>query len=481
VAATFALLIVAALAPAASGAPSSAWPTYGFDTLHTGFSPNETRPSLANVGSLDPMWRVDLGGRTITSPVVGTGIVVRGRARTMIYVGTERGDLFGISASRHVEWRRNLGSAETGCPSMPGGVFGVGGTPVLDQAASRLYVAVNDGASGHVFVYALNPATGKTIPGWPVPVSDDPLHDHVWGALTLFAGRLYVATAGMCDRAPYFGRVFAIDVASGGIGATWSVVHDGDEVKQGGGIWGYGGAAVDPATGDVFVATGNALPPEPQDQPYAESVVRLDGRRLSVIASDTPGNFWGPDLDFGATPLVFKVPHCPAQVVAMNKSGALFVYLRDSIETGPIQRIRMAANLKDQGLFIGMPAYSPATRLLYVANSGPDRDPFLHGLVALHENSECRLRPAWQRVQGPNGKTSVSTPTVAGGVVYYGDGLRGRVFAFDAATGRRLWNSEESLRGPVFAAPVVARGRLYVSAWKGASGGEVVAFGTGKG
>jgi hypothetical protein len=99
------------------------------------------------------------------------------------------------------------------------------------------------------------------------------------------------------------------------------VVHDDDEVKGGGGIWGYGGAAVDPRTGDVFVATGNALAPEPQDQPYAESVVRLDGKHLSVLASNTPSNFSGQDLDFGATPLVFRVQGCGSAEV---RSGARY-------------------------------------------------------------------------------------------------------------------------------------------------------------
>jgi outer membrane protein assembly factor BamB len=128
----------------------------------------------------------------------------------MIYVGTERGDLFGISASRHVEWRRNLGSAHSGCPSTPGGIYGVGGTPVLDVASSRLYVAVNDQAAGHVYVYALDAATGDTVSGWPVAITNDPLHDHVWGALTLLDGRLYATTAGMCDFPPYRGRVVSI-------------------------------------------------------------------------------------------------------------------------------------------------------------------------------------------------------------------------------------------------------------------------------
>ena len=81
---------------------------------------------------------------------------------------------------------------------------------------------------------------------------------------------------------------------------------------------------------------------------------------------------------------------------------------------------------------------------------------------------------------GPNGRTTVSTPSVAGGVVYYGDGHGARLFAFDAATGRKLWNSGATLHGPVFAAPTITNGRLYVAAWNGTSG-ELVAFGIRRG
>jgi len=72
---------------------------------------------------------------------------------------------------------------------------------------------------------------------------------------------------------------------------------------------------------------------------------------------------------------------------------------------------------------------------------------------------------------------TVSSPTVANGVVYFGTGAGGRVFAFDAATGRGLWNSGRSLRGAVFAPPIVVDGMVFVVSWIGSGAGEVVAFG----
>jgi hypothetical protein len=463
-------------ARAASG--STGWPTFGYDVERSGFKPTTwLKPS--NVPKLQPAWTVDLPAVTITTPIVVRRLLVQGTPRTMIFVGTEGGDVVAVNGSGTVVWQRHLGSVVTTCRAFPGGMFGISGTPVFDAASGRLYVASSDAGSGHVQVYALDAATGDVIPGWPVSISDDPGHEHVWSALTLFDGSLYAVTAGMCDKPPYFGRVFAIDTSTAMLRSYWSVVHDGDDVTMGGGIWGYGGASVDPRTGDVFVATGNALDPEPEDQPYAESVVRLDGEHLSVVAANTPSQLDGTDIDFGATPLLFQPPGCPMELAAMNKTGTLLLYLANSIETGPVQRIVMAGNLGQVGKFIGVPSYSPLANLVFVADPGPDLDPFVHGMVALRPTARCKLRMAWQRRAGKNGTSTVSTPSVAGGVVYYGTGGGAKVVAFEATTGRRLWDSGSTLGERVFAAPSVAGGSLYVASWDDAGGGVLTAFRTG--
>ncbi len=71
----------------------------------------------------------------------------------------------------------------------------------------------------------------------------------------------------------------------------------------------------------------------------------------------------------------------------------------------------------------------------------------------------------------------MSSPTAAGDVVFYGDGLGGQVAAFDARTGRVLWDSGRAIGGAVFAPPVAVNGRLYVAAWDGSGRGDLYAFG----
>jgi outer membrane protein assembly factor BamB len=245
----------------------------------------------------------------------------------------------------------------------------------------------------------------------------------------------------------------------------------------GGGIWGYGGASIDPATGDVLVATGNALFPEEEGQPDAERLVRLSPS-LHVEASNFPGAIPGIDVDFGATPVPYRAPGCPEQVTVMNKTGQLFVYGLATIGEGPVQRLQIASNESGHGLglFIGLPAYDPDTRTLLVVDPGPDSASFHHGLVALRVGPDCLLHTAWQRPLGPNGTTTESSPTVANGVVYFADGLGGEVFAIDASDGRELWNSGGLVGGPVFAPPAVVDGRMYVASWDGDTGGALIAF-----
>jgi len=411
------------------------------------------------------------------SPVVASHVRTAGGPAVLVYAGTEHGELVALNAANgEVVWRDRLGFIRTTCYDLPDHVAGISGTPVIDRSTGRLYVAVADGLRSRVFVYAVSLATGRISPGWPVAISTDPAHMHVWGALTLRNGTLYVTMASLCDVSPSYGRVVALDTRRARIAARWFVVRDQGSVVGGGGIWGYGGASVDPADGSVYVATGNALPPEPESQPFADRVVRLTPS-LQLVDSHHPA-LTGRDVDFGTTPMLFQPPGCPPLLAAENKVGSLFVYDRDAIGEGPMQRIQIAGNASEPGLgrFIGLPAYSPVTGLVYVSNPGPDAPPFVQGMVALRLDPDCRLHLAWQSGV-PTGTMMVSSPTVANGVVYFGTGGGGRVFAFNAATGSVLWNSGRSMGGGVFAPPVVVDGMVFAASWIGSGNGEVVAFG----
>jgi outer membrane protein assembly factor BamB len=101
--------------------------------------------------------------------------------------------------------------------------------------------------------------------------------------------------------------------------------------------------------------------------------------------------------------------------------------------------------------------------MVYVSNPG-GRGRYGAGMLAFHVNRHCRLHLRWHGA-GPERLTS--SPTVAGGVVYYGAGFSDTLIAFDARTGRRLWTSGSALRGHVFNAPSVIGGAVYSGDWSG--------------
>jgi hypothetical protein len=406
-----------------------------------------------NAGSLHKLWSFDLGAVTITQPVIASNVLIGGSLVNVLYTGAEHGDFYAINADTgQLIWQRNLGSVTTGCSDMPDKIFGVGGAATFDRSADAVYVAGGNGS-----IYALSMETGADIAGWPIPKVFSPNRLSVYGGLTLTTTQqLYVTTASHCDIAPYRGMTAAIDITKRRVVARFF-----PSLKVlGGGIWGPGGASVDPSSGHVFVATGNALT-TPENYGYSDAVAELSAS-LSVLEVNKPP-LTGGDVDFGATPILYQAPACPAQLAAKNKSGTLFVYSRGSLNSGPTQRLQIA-NVNDWQ-FNGIPAYSPVSNMLYISNSSDSRaGTYKHGLVALSVRADCTLGLAWQATVGLN-TTSVSPPTVANGVVYYGDGPDNKVFAFDAMTGLPLWNSGSTISGPTFAAPTVVNGKLYVGAW----------------
>jgi outer membrane protein assembly factor BamB len=108
--------------------------------------------------------------------------------------------------------------------------------------------------------------------------------------------------------------------------------------------------------------------------------------------------------------------------------------------------------------FIGGLAYDPTTDLVYVAHGyDAPRGSYKHGLVALKVGRGCKLSLAWQQPSPYKGGVT-SAATVA-------NGAGNRLFGYNAATGKPLWNSGTTVRGPVFAAPTIVNGALYAGSW----------------
>ncbi len=390
-----------------------------------------------------------------TQPLYAAGVRVRvrgGHGRTvlkdLVIAASDKGRVAAVDAitGRKV-WQRRFPSIHVGCTDLP--YYGITGTPVIDRRTNSLYLVDGKGVLDH-----LNLSTGRTR--HRRRILTDPGFEHDWSALTLFNGHIYAELASYCDYPHYHGQIDAIGTHGGRIN-RWFVT--GLPGPNGGGIWSWGGISVDPRGGAIYTATGNSIGSS-DSLGYAERVVRLTPK-LRVVSSNYPGLPKVGDADFGATPMLYRAPGCPPQLAVGNKAGGFFVYNRDSIGSGPVQRITLAGSSNGSQALIGTAAYLPTERTVYVTNPGRQGG-YGPGMLAFGVTGSCHLALRWQ-APGPGGATS--GPTIAGGVVFYGSGASGRVIALDAHNGKRLWTS-----GPldaVYGAPTVMNGVMYVTSYDG--------------
>lgn len=482
------------------------WSTFGYDLQRTGYNPNETTLSASNVtsSSLHQIWSADLGAPITAQPILAKNVSINGTATNVVYVGAENNTFYAVNADTGaILWKNtSLGNAvSTGCGDLPNGQFGITGTATYDRNAGVVYVA-----DASDYVHALNMSTGAQL--WSVNALYDPntlstvgtpSQDHIYGALTLNPndGMLYAYTGSICDSPPWFGRLVAINVSTQSVAAAFFPGRTSSGTSGtaycGGGIWGMGGASIDTTSNDVFVATGNVAlsgngcPNNTvgETYPYGDAVVQLDSQ-LNVISSATASVNGTPasnDSDYGATPMLYSAAGCSSlQVSAKNKNGYLYTYSVSSSGLTPEQQLHIG-NTTDQGEFVGVPAYSPSSGLVYVGNPNANGN-FAHGLNALQQAGGCAgLTLAWKASIGTANVTGDDNqaPTVANGVVYFTDGIDNQVWAFSASSGAMLWSSGTGIGSPctsygttcgVLGAPMVD-GRLFVGAWNG----KLYAFG----
>jgi hypothetical protein len=109
--------------------------------------------------------------------------------------------------------------------------------------------------------------------------------------------------------------------------------------------------------------------------------------------------------------------------------------------------------------------------MVFVSDAGGGVPGIAAGIVGLKVQADCTLQVAWSAALGGSAQPN-STPTVANGVVFVGEGNGGRVHAYDAPTGTPLWDSGNAIGGATYAAPTVADGKLFVGSWNGTSAAD---------
>ncbi|HET8619016.1 MAG TPA: PQQ-binding-like beta-propeller repeat protein [Acidimicrobiales bacterium] len=385
----------------AEDAPAE-WVRVGLDLANTRAMTAETEIDPDTVAGLRPAWDVR-GLRGVSgTPLVSGGTV---------WFGDWTGHVRALDAATGDElWAQDLHNNY------------IGGSLVLD--GDRVYAGTFDGR-----VVALDRETGEPV--WETPIGDHP-KAVIFGSPVVADG-LVVTGVGSFevfvpgDPPTFRGHVVALDAESGA--EVWRFWLTRGDATEAAGVSIWSSPAVDEERGVLYIGTGQAYAqPAP---PRSDALLALDLRTGAEVWTTqfTAGDAWtitqptGLDADVGAVPNLFRVGDVDAVGVG-DKAGTYRALDRD---TGEILWERPLTQGGTQGGVMASAAVSGGT--LYVTSNDASRDADLVAIDAGTGEEVWRV-PVGAHVTGP--------VTWANGVLYVSDDS-GRIAAYDAAGGSRLW------------------------------------------
>ena len=426
---------------ARAGTPAD-WPTFGWNPARTSAPGVSMGITAGNVHSLQRQ-QVKIDGTVDASPIYLHGVEVKGARHDVFFVTTTYGKTLAIDAGNgSVLWE----FTPPDYPKLQGTYRITTATPVAGPDRKYIYAASPDG-----MVRKLSVADGKVE--WGTAITRLPRREKIAASLNFADGHVIAVTGGYIgDAPPYQGHVAILDPKTGALLHVWNSLCSGRtglldprSCKQSGSaIWGRAGAVVDPATGDIFVATGNAHWNGKDD--WGDSVIELDADATKILGNYTPTDtrrLNRYDLDLGSTS---PVPAGGGYIVQGGKDGYLRVLDWKQLAGTTPHRTRAASRVATPGgakLFTAPALWhgGSATWLFVADNDG----------TAAWTLGGGKLHRQWH-----NGHAGTS-PVVADGLVFVYDpngGLRvyearsGRQVA-DLACGSGHWNS-----------PIVVDGRI---------------------
>ena len=436
------------LAAGASAAPRAA---SGHDWLRFGWSPSRssaptfaTGITAANVKSLVRQ-QVGLDGTVDSSPIYVHGVKVGAATHDVIFVTTTYGKTEAIDAANgSVLWR----FTPPGYSSWAGSPQITTATPVADPGRQFLYAAAPDGR-----IYKLAVADGHAA--WSVSITHLPSREKIAASLNYFNGHVIATTGGYIgDAPPYQGHVAIIQASSGKLLHVWNslcsnrhgLIVPSSCATSDSAIWGRAGAVVDPANGQLLIATGNA--PWDGHTNWGDSVLRLSADAASLIGNYTPTNT--AELNAGDTDLGSTSP-------ALLGAG----YLAQGGKDGKIRLLsasRMRGTAPHKGGELQILSTPSGTDLftapaVWHASSGTWMFAADNGGTAAYRFRNGHLSVAWRNGHGG------TSPVAAGGLLWVynpGGGLNvyvptsGRLVA-TLESGHGHWNS-----------PIVVDGRVVL-------------------
>ncbi len=454
-----------------------AWNGWGVDLTNGRFQTAAGLPA-AEVPRLRLKWAFGFPG---ASSVYGQPTVVGGR----VFVGVDTGYVYALDA-------------ETGC------VYWSFRAEAGVRTAASVGPFEGGGAGGHAVyvgdlranVYALDFLSGRLL--WKVTVDEHPLAV-ITGAPTLYEGRLYVPVSSREEAAgaslhypccTFRGSLVALDARTGRqIWKSYVIAEPPKPVRKnsvgtqlwapaGGAIW--SAPTVDPARRAIYVGTGDSYTEPAPATTDAVMAFDLDTGGVRWAVQDTEGDAWlvgcaqeptencpkqlGPDFDFGASPILRRLPDGRRVLVAAQKSGELFAHDPDR-QGALVWRSKLVDKLALGEMTFGGAADGRAG--YFGLRSG--------WVVAVDlATGAIRWKVPWVPAKSAalrRGPTAATT--VLPGVLFVA-GWDGMVRAFATETGRLLWEFDTmrefhtangvAARGGSMGAPgpTVAGGMLFV-------------------
>jgi len=379
----------------------STWPLFGVTSDRRNDFQAPTGITAGNVTTLARV-SIDVPGTVDSSPISVGGRFV---------VTTSYGKTLALDRHGRILWTYT----PPGIDGWQGSAQITNASPAADPDGEHVYAVSPDGV-----VHKLSLADGSEVTsgGWPVTITRDPTHEKLGTALNI-SGRLLLATTGgyIGDAPPYQGHVVSIDRGSGKIVHVWNALcSDRHELIEpsscpdsDAAIWARAGAVVEPGTGRILVATGNA--PYDGKTAWGDSVLELSPDAGELVGSWTPPNqeeLNSGDVDLGSTaPALVRGADGRLYGVQGGKDGLLRLI--------DIARMQVVQTLPDPGSTLMFTAPAVRGRDVYIATDGGTAAYRLTG------SGTPRLLKLWAN------DSAGTSPVLAGGLLYVYDPTGGGI------------------------------------------------------
>lgn len=511
-------------------------------------------PAAVNTNTFGKLASCPVDGAVYAQPLWVPRVSIAGASHNVLIVATQHDSVYAFDADDHacaIYWHVNLlDTLHGGTPNeIPvvwndvgycwGDIYpevGETGTPVIDPDTNTIYLvsasesvgaktgvcATSNGTFYHrlhaldlatgserfnapVTIAASVPGTGSDAAGGMITFKSQFHHNR--SALTLAAGKVYVAFAAHEDATPCHGWLFGYTASD--VSQAPSIFNTTPNAGLGG-IWASGGAPAVDSMGDIYVTTGNGLfDANSMTAPfndYGDSILRLhpftgatlNGMNLDLVGWFTPYNqatLDASDKDLGSAAALLLPDQAVGPlhlVVQLSKQGQLYLLDRDNMgQFNPTDNSQILQAFQAGPAAFGTPAFW--RNALYFAGSGSPLRRFVFNTSTSLFNTVA-ASASKNAFRFPGATPSISSNGDANGIVwaldtsmygYSNDNMSGCsvipvpascwgpsvLHAYDARNlSIELWNSNQAsnsrdLAGNAvkFTVPTVANGRVYIS------------------